>query len=70
MEQAQFAGQFLQQTGLRAVVSSDFALLARTFSYSTYPFGVALENGREKAPLTKFEGDEPTATLRRLGFAK
>jgi hypothetical protein len=29
---------------------------------------VALENGREKMPLTKFEGDEPAATLKQLGF--
>jgi hypothetical protein len=29
---------------------------------------VALENGREKEPLTRFEGDEPEATLRRLGL--
>jgi len=29
---------------------------------------VALENGRQKAPLTKFEGEEPGATLKQLGF--
>jgi hypothetical protein len=32
---------------------------------------VALENGREKAALTKFEEDrEPADTLRQLGFVK
>ena len=30
---------------------------------------VALENGREKAALSQFDGDEPAATLKKLGFA-
>jgi hypothetical protein len=51
------------------VISSEFNKLAPIFSYSAYPFGVALENGREKAPLTKFEAEEPAATLKQLGFA-
>ncbi len=68
VEQEQFGPQFLHDTGLKAVVTSDFQKLAPTFSYSTYPFGVALENGREKAALTKFEGDEPTASLKKLGL--
>jgi hypothetical protein len=35
------------------------------------PAGVALENGREKMALTKFEGgDEPLTTLKQLGFVK
>lgn len=68
VEMPQYAGQFLHDTGLKAVVSTDFQKLAPVFSYSAYPFGVALENGREKAPLTKFEGDEPGATLKQLGF--
>jgi hypothetical protein len=29
---------------------------------------VALENGREKASLTKFEGEEPGAALKQLGL--
>jgi len=68
VEEAQYAGQFLEQTGLKAVVTTDFAKLAPVFSYTAYPFGVAIEKGREKAPLTKFEGDEPGATLKQLGF--
>jgi uncharacterized membrane protein YphA (DoxX/SURF4 family) len=70
VEQPQFANGFLQETGLRAVVSSEFAKLAPIFSYTAYPFGVALENGREKAALTQFEDAEPTASLRQLGFVK
>ena len=68
VEQPQYSAQFLHDTGLQAVVTTDFHLLAPIFAYTAYPFGVALENGREKAPLTKFESDEPTATLKQLGF--
>jgi uncharacterized membrane protein YphA (DoxX/SURF4 family) len=68
VEQDQFASQFLKDTGLKAVVTADFKTLGPTFSYAAYPFGVALENGREKAALTKFEGDEPTVSLKKLGF--
>jgi len=64
----QYAGGFLQDTGLRAVVSSDLQKLKQTFSYAGVPAGVALENGREKEPVTKFEGAEPAATLKRIGF--
>jgi len=70
VEQPQFAGQFLDETGLHAVVTTDFALLKDVFSYTGYPFGVALEDGREKAPVTKFEDPEPAATLRQLSFAR
>jgi hypothetical protein len=68
VEQPQFSAQFLSETGLRAVVSREFATLGRTFGYTAYPFGVALVNGRERAPVTRFEGDEPAVTLRQLGF--
>ncbi len=68
VEQPQFAGQFLERTGLHAVITTDFARLAPVFSYTAYPFGVALENGRQRSPLTRFEGDEPGATLKHLGF--
>jgi uncharacterized membrane protein YphA (DoxX/SURF4 family) len=68
VEQPQYAAQFLQMTGLHAVVSNDFGLLKQTFGFQGYPSGVALENGREKALLTKFEDAEPAASLERLGF--
>lgn len=68
VEMPQYAAQFLRETGLKAVISSDFQKLAPVFSYTAYPFGVALENGRERAPLTKFEGAEPAPTLKQLGF--
>ncbi|HWC95737.1 MAG TPA: MauE/DoxX family redox-associated membrane protein, partial [Candidatus Sulfopaludibacter sp.] len=68
VEQALYAAAFLNETGLKAVVSSDFETLKKTFGYQAYPFGVVVENGREKAALTKFESDEPQATLKHLGF--
>ena len=70
VEIPEFAGQFLKETGLSAVISTDFPLLKDVFSYTSYPFGVALDGGREKAPLTKFDDPEPSATLRQLGFAR
>ena len=68
VEQPQYADQFLQETGLKAPVTSDFATLKTTFSYTAYPFGVAIENGRERSPITQFEQNEPESTLRKLGF--
>jgi uncharacterized membrane protein YphA (DoxX/SURF4 family) len=70
VEQPQYAPQFLSDTGLTAVISTDFEKLKQVFQYSSYPFGVAVENGRETAPLTKFDDDEPVATIKRLGFAQ
>ncbi|MGB7762176.1 MAG: DoxX family protein [Bryobacteraceae bacterium] len=68
VEMPQYAGQFLADTGLKAVVTSDFDLLKRTFGYAAYPFGVAIDNGREKVPVRRFDQTEPAATLRKLGF--
>jgi uncharacterized membrane protein YphA (DoxX/SURF4 family) len=68
VEMAQFAQGFLEETKLNAVLTTDFETLKDTFGYKAYPFGVAIENGREKGALTRFEGDEPAATLRSFGF--
>ena len=68
IQNPQFAPQFLQDTGLKAVISPDVAALRRVFPFVSAPAGVALENGRERAPLTQFEGDEPGATLKKLGY--
>jgi uncharacterized membrane protein YphA (DoxX/SURF4 family) len=64
----QYAPQFLAETGLKAVVCSDFDRLKSAFGYAGYPFGVAIENGRERAPLKSFENSEPAATLKQIGF--
>jgi uncharacterized membrane protein YphA (DoxX/SURF4 family) len=68
-EQPQFAQNFMKNTKLPGVVSNDAALLRKTFSFVSTPAGVALENGRQKAALAQFEGEEPAATLKKLGFA-
>jgi len=66
-----YAAQFLQETGLKAVVSQDLEKLKSVFPYTAVPAGVALENGREKAAVTKFEEErEPGDSLRQLGFVK
>jgi uncharacterized membrane protein YphA (DoxX/SURF4 family) len=66
--QPQFTGQFLQATGLRALVSHDLAPLRQVFQFVSGPYAVALENGRQKAAITRFEAAEPETTLRGLGF--
>jgi uncharacterized membrane protein YphA (DoxX/SURF4 family) len=68
VEQPQYAAQFLQMTGLHAVVSGDIALLKGVFGFHGYPSGVALQNGRQKALLTKIEYSEPATSLQQLGF--
>jgi uncharacterized membrane protein YphA (DoxX/SURF4 family) len=68
VEVPDFARQFLDETGLKAVISSDFASLKDIFGYKAYPFGVALENGMSKGPLTMFDGEEPAGTLRKMGM--
>lgn len=64
----QFAANFMRMTGMKQPVSNDWDVLNKTFSIKGTPGGVALENGREKAQLTQFEGDEPRAILSKLGF--
>jgi uncharacterized membrane protein YphA (DoxX/SURF4 family) len=68
VDEPQYSAQFLEMTGLKAAVSTDFAQLKQVFGYAGYPSGVALLNGRQKALLTQFEGAEPAATLKQLGF--
>jgi uncharacterized membrane protein YphA (DoxX/SURF4 family) len=70
VEQPQFSGQFLAETGLRAAVSPDFTLLGPAFGYSTYPFGVVVVNGRQKAALRQFEEPQPATALRELGIVR
>jgi hypothetical protein len=68
ISQAHYAAQFMQDTGFSMAITTDLAKLKEVFPYAGVPAGVALENGREKAPLTKFEGEEPAATLKQLGL--
>jgi uncharacterized membrane protein YphA (DoxX/SURF4 family) len=66
----QFAPAFMERTGLKGVWTTDAKLLKDTFPYKGTPAAVAITNGRQVAELTQFGGDEPTATIRKLGFAK
>jgi uncharacterized membrane protein YphA (DoxX/SURF4 family) len=66
--QPQFAREFLRTTGLNAGISNDLKILREKFPFVSPPAATALENGRQKAALTKFEDDEPAATLKELGF--
>ena len=67
----QFAPDFLHDTGLKvAGISTEVATLKKIFPFGDPPAIAALDNGRQKAPVTKFEDPEPAATLRKLGFVK
>jgi uncharacterized membrane protein YphA (DoxX/SURF4 family) len=66
----QFAPQFMADTGLAMPISSDLEKLRQIFSYTAIPTAIALENGREKGVLVKFEDEEPVPQLKRLGFVE
>jgi uncharacterized membrane protein YphA (DoxX/SURF4 family) len=68
ISQPQFAAQFIQDTGFSMAISTDLQKLKQVFPYTAVPAGVALEHGRQKAALVKFEGEEPGATLKQLGL--
>ena len=66
--QPRFALGFLQDTHLKAGVSNDLDLLKKTFSFVAGPFGVALENGRQKEAYINFDDKDPKEGLKKLGF--
>jgi uncharacterized membrane protein YphA (DoxX/SURF4 family) len=66
--QPRFAQDFLKDTNLKAGVSNDLALLKQTFSFVAGPYGVALENGRQKEAFINFDEKEPKEGLKQLGF--
>jgi uncharacterized membrane protein YphA (DoxX/SURF4 family) len=66
--EAQFAAQFVQDTGFQMAVTTDRDKLKAVFPYAGVPAGVAIENGRQRAALVQFDGAEPAATLKRLGL--
>lgn len=63
-----FGAEFMTTTGLKAPNSSDADLVKKTFPFGDPPYGVAVENGRQKAALGIFDKDQPEADLRKLGF--
>ena len=66
----QYAPQFVGDTGLKMAITSEHQRLKAIFPYTSVPAAVALENGRETASLVRFEGEEPAASLKRMGLIK
>jgi len=69
-QEPQFGPGFLQRTKLNATFSTDLEPLKTVFPFVSAPAGIALENGREKAAVNKFDDPEPAPTLKELGFVK
>ena len=67
-EVPQFGESFLRDTGLKASLTSDTAKLREKFKFSSTPYGVALENGRQVAAFPSFDASQPKNTLREIGF--
>lgn len=66
--QPQFAVEFVQSTGFKAGISNDAQTLRQTFKFVDPPFAIALENGYQRSMMTRFDAEEPAATLRQLKF--
>jgi uncharacterized membrane protein YphA (DoxX/SURF4 family) len=68
----QFGDWFMGKAGLtgKGLVSKDLAVLQKIFPFDTPPVGVAIENGYEKTMLLQFEEQEPSATLKKIGFVQ
>jgi hypothetical protein len=66
--QPQFAVEFVQSTGFKAGISNDIETLRKTFQFVDPPFAIVLEDGYQRAMMTRFDAEEPAATLRQLRF--
>lgn len=64
----QFAREFMDSTGFKGLISTDVDKLRGSFFFTDPPYAVALENGRQKVAFTRFDQQEPEATLRALGY--
>ena len=40
------------------------------FPFGDPPYGVAIENGRQKESFPHFEGNDPAAGLEKIGFIR
>ena len=67
-QQQQWAKAFLTDTGFKAKTSLDLDLLKKAFPFGDPPYGVMLENGRERAPVPHYDEPEPSDTLKKLGI--
>jgi uncharacterized membrane protein YphA (DoxX/SURF4 family) len=70
VQNPQFGDWFMGKAGLtgKGPVSKDLDLLKKDFPFDTAPAAVAIENGYEKTMLLQFEDQEPSATLKKIGF--
>lgn len=64
--QKQFAQAFLKDTGLKAVTTLEHEELKKLFPFDTTPYGVVLENGRQKGVVSRFDPPEPAETLKKM----
>lgn len=69
-ESPEWAASFLHDTGLKALTSLDTAKERTVFHFMNAPYGVALEDGREKAAISDFDESEPAKTLRSIGYVR
>ena len=64
-----FAPAFIRDTGFKMQTSLDLDPLKKVFPFGDPPYGIALENGRERGPVAHYnEGAEPADSLRKLGL--
>lgn len=68
--QQQFASGFLTDTKLKAVTSFDLDKLRTIFPFKDTPYGIALENGRQKGVVSRYDDSEPGDTLKKLGLVE
>jgi uncharacterized membrane protein YphA (DoxX/SURF4 family) len=67
----QWGEAFMKDNNFKGVVTLDLEKLKAVLPFPGWPYGVALENGREIGPVAHFEeGDEPRTTLKQLGFVE
>lgn len=63
-----WATAFLRDTGLRAGVAFDVALLRSAFRFGDPPFGAAIENGRVLGTFTFAAGEDVAGMLKKAGW--
>jgi uncharacterized membrane protein YphA (DoxX/SURF4 family) len=63
-----FAQAFVSETGIKALTALDWEPLKKLFPFGDPPYGVVLENGREKGVVARYDEPEPADTLRKFGL--
>jgi hypothetical protein len=64
--EAQFAPQFLRDTGLQAPLTGEVDALRTKFQFQDPPYGVLLENGRQREAFLYFDEAQPHTRLKEL----